>query len=79
VWYQNKAKLVLTKNKNTINLKRQKNFNSITSLFERCINNKRPIFGFKIFLGLNQLALLDQEKSEHQLTTLSSHLEQING
>jgi hypothetical protein len=78
IWYRNKAKLVLPKNKNTVHLKREFFFTSITSLFERCPNNKWPIFGFKFFLRLNQLALLDQEKSENQLTTMSNHLDQIN-
>ena len=79
IWYWNKGKLVLTKNKNIVHLKIEKFFTSIMSLFERCPNKKWPTFGLKIILGLNKLALLDQEKSENQLTTISSHLDQING
>jgi hypothetical protein len=62
-----------------VHLKRQNIFTSITFLFEWCPKNKQPIFGYKIFLGLNQLALMNHDSNQNQLTTMSSHLDKING
>jgi hypothetical protein len=61
-----------------VHLKRQNIFTFITFLFEWCPKNKQPIFGYKIFLGLNQLALMNRNLIQNQLTTMSSHLDKIS-
>jgi hypothetical protein len=58
---------------------RQNIFTSITFLFEWCSKNKQPIFGYKIFLGLNELALMNHDLNQNQLTSMSSQLDKING
>jgi hypothetical protein len=62
-----------------VHLMKQNIFTSITFLFEWCPKNKQPIFGYKIFLGLNQLALMNHDLNQNQLTSMSSQLDKING
>jgi hypothetical protein len=62
-----------------VHLKKQNIFTSITILFKWCPKNKQPIFGYKIFLGLNQTALMNRDLNQNQLTTMFSHLDKISG
>jgi hypothetical protein len=62
-----------------VHLKKQNIFTFITFLFEWCPKKKQPIFGYKILLGLNQLALMNSNLNQNQLTTMSSCLEKISG
>ena len=62
-----------------VHLMRQNIFTFIIYFFEWCPKKNNQYFGYKIFLGLNELALMNHNLYQNQLISMSSQLDKING